>query len=63
MEKWTYRRREYEMEWCGYGQYRLNGYITNASEIYDYANDDEQPKKMKKARLAAERFVSNMNKI
>ena len=63
MEKtWEYRNRLYVMEISfGYGNYKLNGYHTTDSTIWDGADDDESPRKQRAARRAAERFVSRKN--
>jgi hypothetical protein len=54
---WTFRRKKYEMESTGRGQYVLNGYHTTDAEIWDWATDDEQPARMGRARRDAERFI------
>jgi hypothetical protein len=54
---WTFRRKNYEMESKGRGQYVLNGYHTTDSVIWDYVDDDEQPRLMGKVRRDAERFI------
>jgi hypothetical protein len=54
---WIFRRKNYEMESTGRGQYVLNGYHTTDSVIWDYVDDDEQPARMGRARRDAERFI------
>lgn len=59
MATWTFRNRYYSIRPCGYGHYNLNGFVTTNSEIFDWATDDSDPKRMSEARRMAERFVTS----